>query len=110
MKKQILKERIIQVAWELFEEKGYEATTMNDIIEKAQVARGSFYYYFKGKESLLDTLATVFDNKYREIMKEIPAGTSVFDTLMILNFETHTLIPQESLRDFKKRLGTASIL
>ena len=33
-KKQILKNRIIEVAWELFEEKGYEATTMNDIIEK----------------------------------------------------------------------------
>ena len=91
-KKQSLKERIIEVSWELFEEKGYEATTMNDIIEKAQVARGSFYYYFKGKESLLDTLANVFDNKYREIMKGIPANTSVFDTLMILNFETHTFI------------------
>ncbi|ASS38565.1 hypothetical protein AXF17_07040 [Mogibacterium pumilum] len=92
VKKQILKNRIIEAAWELFEEKGYEATTMNDIIEKAQVARGSFYYYFKGKESLLDTLATVFDNKYREIMEEIPSGTSVFNTLMILNFETHTFI------------------
>ena len=34
-KKQSLKERIIEVSWELFEEKGYEATTMNDIIEKA---------------------------------------------------------------------------
>ena len=33
-KKQILKNCIIEVAWEFFEEKGYEATTMNDIIEK----------------------------------------------------------------------------
>ena len=40
-----LKETIIEAAWDLFYEKGYEQTTINDIISKAGVAKGSFYYY-----------------------------------------------------------------
>ena len=76
-KKQSLKERIIEVSWELFEEKGYEATTMNDITRKRRWREALFTITLKGKRVCLDTLANVFDNKYREIMKGIPADTSV---------------------------------
>ena len=51
-----VKSRIIDAAWGLFSEKGFEATTLNDIIEAAGVAKGNFYYYIRGKDSLLTTL------------------------------------------------------
>ena len=48
-----LRQKIIDAAWELFYENGYENTTVNDIIRKVGTSKGGFYYYFKAKEDLL---------------------------------------------------------
>ena len=47
------KEKIINAAWELFREKGYEETTLQDIIDKSGTSRGAFYHHFRAKEDLL---------------------------------------------------------
>ena len=47
---------LLDIAQELFFQKGYESTSVNDIIEKAGVAKGTFYHYFKSKADLLDML------------------------------------------------------
>ena len=44
---------ILETALELFKERGYEQTTMRAIAEKAGVALGNAYYYFKSKEHLI---------------------------------------------------------
>jgi AcrR family transcriptional regulator len=44
---------ILETALELFRERGYEETTMRAIAERAGVALGSAYYYFSGKEQLI---------------------------------------------------------
>ena len=38
------KGRIISAAWELFYEQGYDDTTVEEIIEKSQTSKGSFYH------------------------------------------------------------------
>lgn len=48
------KNEFIDIAEQLFIEKGYENTAVSDIVKKAQVAKGTFYYYFKTKEDILD--------------------------------------------------------
>lgn len=45
--------RILDAALELLEERGYAATTMRAIAERAGVAAGNAYYYFDGKEALI---------------------------------------------------------
>lgn len=50
------KNEILDIAAELFAAKGYDTTTISDIIEKAGVARGTVYYHFKSKESVMDAL------------------------------------------------------
>lgn len=47
---------LLDIAQELFFQKGYEATSVNDIIDAAKVAKGTFYHYFKSKGDLLDKL------------------------------------------------------
>ena len=47
------KTRIVAAALELFKERGYEETTMRAVAQEAGVALGNTYYYFKGKEHLL---------------------------------------------------------
>lgn len=49
---------------ELFYLQGYEASSVADILEKADVNSGSLYYYFSGKQELL--LAVL--ERYKEIL------------------------------------------
>ena len=44
---------IIDAPLGLFSEKGYEATTMRAIAERAGVSLGNAYYYFASKEQLI---------------------------------------------------------
>ena len=46
------KERLLAAAKELFLERGYAATTVDAICEKAELTKGSFYYFFDSKEDL----------------------------------------------------------
>jgi AcrR family transcriptional regulator len=56
-KKQETRQRLLHGAWQLFQEKGYDQTTVEDITEAADVAKGTFFNYFDTKEALLDELA-----------------------------------------------------
>ena len=46
---------ILETALKMFRERGYEATTMRAIAEKAGVSLGNAYYYFQSKEELIQT-------------------------------------------------------
>ncbi|MEF2965443.1 TetR/AcrR family transcriptional regulator [Paenibacillus sp. M1] len=57
------KDEILNAAMELFASKGYEQTSVSDIVKKIGVAQGTFYYYFQSKEEVVNaacerTLAT----------------------------------------------------
>ena len=54
--KKSVKGRIVTAAWQLFYEKGYNGTTVDDIIELSGTSKGSFYYYFNTKDELLKLL------------------------------------------------------
>ncbi|MFT3983268.1 MAG: TetR/AcrR family transcriptional regulator [Lachnospiraceae bacterium] len=45
---------ILDTAQRLFAEKGYEKCTVNDILNKVGIAKGTFYHYFNSKEEVLD--------------------------------------------------------
>ncbi len=47
------KKELIDTAERLFLEKGYDRTTVNDIVEEVNVAKGTFYHYFKSKPDIL---------------------------------------------------------
>lgn len=52
MAKAGVRERILEVAGDLFFCQGYRATGINEIISKADVAKASFYHHFPSKEAL----------------------------------------------------------
>jgi AcrR family transcriptional regulator len=60
------KQRLYDCALELFTERGYEATTIDDIAAKADVARGTFFNYFQRKEDLI----SMWGAKRRERLNE----------------------------------------
>lgn len=65
------KEKIVQAAIRLFQERGYEKTTSNDIAAEASVSVGSFYVYFTDKRQLL---LTIFDRLADELYKNVFDG------------------------------------
>lgn len=50
------RKEIIQTAWGLFFSKGYEATSIQDILTAAGLSKGAFYHYFPSKSALLEGL------------------------------------------------------
>lgn len=47
---------LIQAAYRLFLTKGSENTSIDDIVKRAGVAKGTFYLYFKDKNELIDKI------------------------------------------------------
>ena len=56
-KKEETKERILKAAFDLFRRRGVEATTVEEICEKADVAKGTFFNYFPRKEAVFGYLS-----------------------------------------------------
>nr|WP_320025342.1 TetR/AcrR family transcriptional regulator [uncultured Acetobacterium sp.] len=50
---EVRKREILLVARELFVKKGYDQTSVNDILKIVDIAKGTFYYYFSSKEEVL---------------------------------------------------------
>ena len=50
------RQELIDAAERLFMEKGYEATAVSDIVQDVGVAQGTFYYYFRSKEEILEAI------------------------------------------------------
>jgi len=65
------KKELIDIAEQLFIKKGYEQTAVSDIVKKAKVAQGTFYYYFKTKEEILDLITDRYINSNVEGYEKI---------------------------------------
>ena len=83
--KKSVKSRIVSAAWQLFYEKGYNGTTVDEIIELSETSKGSFYYYFSTKDELLNTLSLVLDEYYEELDREMEEGMDSFGKLIYID-------------------------
>lgn len=72
-KKQNRKEQLLRIASIVFAEKGYHATSIDDIKKRAGVARGTVYNYFDSKRDIFDMLI-------RDYTQSILSHISIFDT------------------------------
>ena len=56
-KKQETRQGLMEAALRLFSERGYDATTVKDITDSVDVAKGTFFNYFDTKEAILPAIA-----------------------------------------------------
>lgn len=68
MKKNISRERILKKAMALLKEKGFSGLSVNNIVEYAKVAKGTFYIYFENKE---DLICEIFDYYFEAFQQEV---------------------------------------
>ena len=84
-----VKDRLLETASQLFYQNGYNNTGINEVIEKANVAKASLYSHFKSKDALciayLAHKEEQFYNKLNLFLKDKPKGKvkvlSIFDFL-----------------------------
>lgn len=48
--------KLLDIAEDLFVKKGYEGTSINDILKKAKLSKGGFYHYFKSKDEIFSAV------------------------------------------------------
>jgi len=73
-----VRERLLSGATGLFASKGYAATTVREIVERAGVTKPVLYYYFRSKEGIyLDLMREPF-SKFAALVEEtlVPAGSA----------------------------------
>jgi AcrR family transcriptional regulator len=56
MQREERREQVLRAAIEVFAHKGYHATSVGDIIKRAQIARGTFYLYFETKRQIFEAI------------------------------------------------------
>jgi AcrR family transcriptional regulator len=80
---------ILDKAEMLFFTKGYVRTTVNDILQEIGIAKGTFYYYFKSKEEVMDAVVTRFIDAGVDAAKIIAADPklSVHEKLLRIIME-----------------------
>ena len=52
------KQEILNTAEQLFCKKGYEETSVQDILDILRTSKGSFYHHYESKESLLEAMCS----------------------------------------------------
>ena len=102
--------RIVTAAWELFYENGYDDTTVDDIVERSGTSKGSFYHYFAGKDALLSSLSTLFDEKYQALSESLPQEMGSFDKLIYLNRELFFMIENSVSLELLARLLSTQLI
>lgn len=102
--------KIINAAWELFYENGYESTTIEDIVERSETSKGTFYHHFSGKDALLSTLSYLFDDKYELLESEISLDGDAYQTLLMLNRELFFMIENRISLDLLARMYSTQLV
>lgn len=90
--------------------KGYDATTVDDIIRLSDTSKGSFYYYFDGKDALLNTLSTVLDDLYLSLKEEMDPYMDSFEKLMFLNYRSHLFMERSIKVDLLASLYSTQLI
>ena len=85
------RQKLLEAASSLFAEKGLDLTTIDDITERADVGKGTFYYHFKNKEGLLKVLINEVLGELIETINQRAAGIKdlpeLLDTLISVHIE-----------------------
>ena len=58
------RQRILDAALELFAQRGFTATSVQDIVERAGLTKGAFYHHFDSKQAVLLEIYSILPNAY----------------------------------------------
>jgi len=94
-----MREKIVTESTRLFLGKGFEGTSIQEISDAVEATKGAIYWYFKGKNEILETILDIFESTYLDSMirtVEQVEGNFLDKFIMYHNYST------EFARDHKE--------
>jgi TetR/AcrR family fatty acid metabolism transcriptional regulator len=78
--------RILEAAVQVFAQKGYHETRVDDIVAESKTSKGSVYFYFPSKQDiflgLIDTFSGLLESRLTEAMQKEAHGVEQMDTAL----------------------------
>jgi len=89
LNKQLVRERLLKEAMGLFATKGFEQTTVADIVEAAEIGRGTFYNYFPDVKAIFSAVIDDMNLQLQVLTEEAKKeGTNLYE-LLFISFKTY---------------------
>ena len=89
--REVRQAQILEAARDLFVERGYNATTVDDIVGRVEVARGTFYLYFPDKRAVLAALVDGFFERVTAAIHSIDLADATRPPVAQLRANLHRL-------------------
>jgi AcrR family transcriptional regulator len=100
-----LRERILEAARELFEERGYGATKVSEICDRADVAYGTFFNHFPEKRDVLRQLAELSLQGITEDLEELAKQPGTIEDQLLSLFSGSAETLAETRPESRELLG-----
>src|SRR5450631_833826 len=91
-KQQVVQDAIWNAAIDLFGEKGFDETTVDDIVAATGVSQRTFFRYFASKNDLMGQGVLVYGEALRAAIKACPKSANAFDVLRSAVLEIATIV------------------
>lgn len=82
-------DKILAVSFRLFQEKGYDHTTIQDITDALGMSKGAVYHHFKSKEDILDKICDKYYDRvdWFQVIREDPRASGLEKLRSILRHQ-----------------------
>ena len=80
------KDQILDTSLQLFMKKGFDATSISDILSQLDIARGTLYYHFESKEALMDAIIERLLNQVLENIEKLMTNDSLSQAEKFMGF------------------------
>ena len=91
----VTRQKLIDAAVELFTDRGYGETGLNDIADRAEVTTGAFYYHFKTKEDLARAVADQGWPKAWDLVDRCMQSRTGLENVILMTFALSALMKRD---------------
>lgn len=95
MKTEERKKELVKKAYELFISKGYENTSVDDIIASAGIAKGTYYYHFESKEQMLEEVVNMMIDEGVQRAKQVLQSDLNLEEKLVYTILALRVTPEE---------------
>lgn len=100
----MIRKRLLEEAMRLFSEKGFDQTTVADIVEAAGIGRGTFYNYFQDVKSIFNAVVDQMNVEIQALIKDARKESKGIYELLYASFKTFLeYVSREDLAGFHRK-------
>ncbi|WP_404427700.1 TetR/AcrR family transcriptional regulator [Ureibacillus chungkukjangi] len=104
------KQRIFETALKLFEKKGFDQVTVDEIVQKSNSSKGAFYNHFDSKYGIFLEKFTEIDTFYEEFIQTIPEEAALKEKILKLFQGQMQYLEHEMGKDLMRSVYTNGLI